>query len=293
MKKQLIIALIATTIGTSIVFAPQPVLANTNTNSVIATATAQGWKQLENGIWNYVNENGSNATGWQKINGDWYYFNSNGEMQKGWQKVNGSWYYLKQDGAMITGWKWIETAWYYLNDSGEMLTGWQQLDNKWYYLNADGSMAKDTTIDGWLLDNSGVGHKVLNEANIDWDLTNKLNNSEWMQYELDYGKPDELQRAALDIALDRPISNLEELKKTWKIRSGDKVSYKEHRKIVKELKPSDIDVSKLTAPGTWKETNYLPNPNMGCELSPYKKVFAYYDSDKKDYQIIYVNIRLK
>lgn len=173
-----------------------------------------------------------------------------------------------------------------------MITGWQQLGGEWYYLNGDGSMAKETTIDGWFLDTSGVGHKVLNEANIDWELTNKLNSSEWMIKKLDYGKPEELKQAALDIALDRPISNLDVLGKEWEIRSGEKVSYKKHKRVVVEVAPKDIDINILTRPGTWKETNFLPNPWMGCELCPYKRMFAYYDSDKKVYQIIYINIRL-
>ncbi|SFB38449.1 N-acetylmuramoyl-L-alanine amidase family protein [Clostridium frigidicarnis] len=351
MKKYLIIALIATTIGTSLIGVPQTVSAKTD-SSVIATATSgQGWVEKEgkwyyqkadgtntvgwdfingewyhfesngemsrawqvidgnkyffkhtgemirgwaqlNEEWCYFNQSGVMQTGWQKINGDWYFFEDNGPMATGWNKIYGNWYYLKDDGAMITGWQWIGTAWYYLNDSGAMLTGWQQLGSEWYYLNGDGSMAKDTTVDGWWLDSSGVGHKVLDEANIDWDLTNKLNNSEWMYNNPSFGKPEELKQTALDISLDRPISNLEELKKGWRAPNRDKFSYQEHKKVVKEVNSGDIDINKLTLPITWKKTNFLPNPDMGFQIGNFKRMFAYYDSDKKVYQIIYVNIRL-
>lgn len=107
-----------------------------------------------------------------------------------------------------------------------VIAGWVEKEGNWYYLNGDGSMAKDTTVDGWLLDLSGVAHKVLDESNIDWDLTNKLNNSKWMVDEPDYGNSGELKKSAIDISLDRSISNLDVLGKEWRIRSGNKVSYK-------------------------------------------------------------------
>ncbi len=39
-------------------------------------AYAAEWKQAENGDWSYVEDDGSQATGWQKINGVWYYLDA-------------------------------------------------------------------------------------------------------------------------------------------------------------------------------------------------------------------------
>lgn len=38
-----------------------------------------------------------------------------------------------------------------------MVTGWlQDTDGKWYYLNSNGAMAKNTTINGYYVDENGV-----------------------------------------------------------------------------------------------------------------------------------------
>ena len=34
------------------------------------------------------------------MNGVWYYLNSNGSMATGWKQVSGKWYYLNTDGSM-------------------------------------------------------------------------------------------------------------------------------------------------------------------------------------------------
>ena len=124
---------------------------------------AVGWLQDQN-KWYYMDSSGAMQTGWQKIGGRWYYFDSNGEMQTGWQKSSGQWYYFDSSGAMQTGWqksngKWYYFAgsgvmqtgwqkdgneWYYLDDGGEMQDEWQKIDGKWYYLGLDGTMRK-----GW------------------------------------------------------------------------------------------------------------------------------------------------
>ena len=80
-------------------------------------AYAAEWQQAENGDWTYAEDEGSHATGWQKIDGVWYYLNP--------------------DGSMAVGW---------IMDS----------PGQWYYLNSDGSMAADTVIDGCRLDPSGL-----------------------------------------------------------------------------------------------------------------------------------------
>ena len=46
---------------------------------------------------------------------------------------------------------------YYFNKDGIMVAGkWLEIDGKWYYFNADGSLAKNTKIDGYEVDEKGV-----------------------------------------------------------------------------------------------------------------------------------------
>ena len=138
-----------------------------------------GWKK-EDGVWYYINSDGTKATGWIKVDGKWYYLYSSGAMATGWVKVDGKWYYLYSSGAMATGWvkvdgKWyylyssgamatgwvkVDGKWYYLYSSGAMATGWVKVDGKWYYLYSSGAMATNTVIDGWKIDGSGVATKI-------------------------------------------------------------------------------------------------------------------------------------
>jgi len=90
---------------------------DTTTTTATATATATaGWVQAANGTWTYNKVDGTKATGWLNL--------------------GGTWYYLKADGIMATGW---------VNDNGT-----------WYYLAGSGAMLANTTVDGYVLGNSGA-----------------------------------------------------------------------------------------------------------------------------------------
>lgn len=118
-----------------------------------------GWQNVY-GVWYYLENSGAMATGWKQVNGTWYYLKNSGAMAKGWQNVYGVWYYLENSGAMATGWKSVNGTWYYLKNSGAMATGWQMISGKWYYLYSSGAMAKNTVIDGWKINSSGVATKI-------------------------------------------------------------------------------------------------------------------------------------
>lgn len=135
-----------------------------------------GW--LSKGSWYYLGPNGSMVTGWQRINGSWYYLQpASGAMATGWIKDGATWYYLHQSGAMATGWQQVKGAWYYLRGSGAMTTGWQRVNGNWYYLQPksgamatgwqhindtwyyfynSGTMAANTTIGSYYVNNSGA-----------------------------------------------------------------------------------------------------------------------------------------
>lgn len=129
--------------------------------------TPKGWR-LENSIWNYLNADGSYATGWQTIDGSRYYFEDSGAMATGWTEIggkrhlltssgrpaakgwlllNGTWYYVIDDGEVATGWRKVNNAWYMFDDKGEMATGWREVSGKLYYLADSGKLASP----GWLL----------------------------------------------------------------------------------------------------------------------------------------------
>lgn len=106
---------------------------------VITESVEPGWNQID-GKWYYINDDGSNHTGWLK-DGSWYYFDEDGVMQTSWLKIGGGWYYFKNSGAMVTGWQKIGNAWYYFKSGGAMATGWQKISNVWYYFKSGGAMA--------------------------------------------------------------------------------------------------------------------------------------------------------
>ena len=123
-----------------------------------------GWVETAagSGVWNYVNADGTKATGWLNLNGTWYYLDpATGVMATGWVNVNGTWYYLNPvsdgyRGAMKTGWVNVSGTWYYLNASGAMLTGWINDNGTWYYCNASGAMLANTVVDGYKLGANGA-----------------------------------------------------------------------------------------------------------------------------------------
>ena len=73
-----------------------------------------------------------------------------------WGKTNdGNWIYIENNSPGI-GWKLVNGYWYYMNSEGIMQTGWINYKDKWYYLYSDGQMAKNTYIDYYYVDSSGV-----------------------------------------------------------------------------------------------------------------------------------------
>ena len=77
--------------------------------------------------------------GWYLIDGRYYYFDGNGYMSSGWVRGRDSWYYLGTDGAMRTGWV-------ALTINGKQV---------YYYFHNNGSMAKNTTIDSFRINEQG------------------------------------------------------------------------------------------------------------------------------------------
>lgn len=90
-----------------------------------------------------------------------------------WRQDNQGWWYA-EDTSWVTGWKNINGEWYYFDRNGYMKTGWIEDEQKWYYLNSNGSMAKNITINGYVLDSNGVWISSMqnNTSNLKSDTIN-------------------------------------------------------------------------------------------------------------------------
>lgn len=130
-------------------------------------AMLTGWNKIDN-TWYYFYPGlgyeapyGAAATGWQTIDGHSFFFNSKGAMQTGWLNQAGRWYYLNTvsgslEGATLKGLITRDGNTYYTDQEGVMMTGWQKTDGYWRYFNQDGTMAVNTVIDGYQINQDGV-----------------------------------------------------------------------------------------------------------------------------------------
>ncbi len=141
-----------------------------------------GWSWSPEG-WRFVNDNGEYVTNaWIFVGDSWYYCNSDAYIsQNCWQWIDNAWYGFWDSGAMCKNWIWDNTyqAWFYCGDSGAMVHGtWSWIDGEWYgfwyngsmckgwiwdtdwnawfYCFNSGIMAKDTYIENWWVNSSGV-----------------------------------------------------------------------------------------------------------------------------------------
>ncbi|MBO4592329.1 MAG: hypothetical protein J5684_07210 [Eubacterium sp.] len=136
--------------------------------------------------WVFVDKQGRNRTGWNKIKGYWFEFDKNGLMKtgwsskkgkkvyllkesynkypmgsmiKGWYKINGSYYYFESSGAAKTGWVQYQSNWCYCTKGKAFNKGWKKIENKYYYFGEDYYMKTGWLQEGetwYYLDQSGV-----------------------------------------------------------------------------------------------------------------------------------------
>ena len=130
-------------------------------------AMVTGWNKIGN-IWYYFYPDsgheapmGAAATNWQIIDGYYYYFTPQGAMQTGWINQAGRWYYLNTiqgnlEGAMLKGWITRNGQTFFTGEDGIMVTGWQRIDGLWRYFNEDGTLAVNTVIGGYPVNEDGV-----------------------------------------------------------------------------------------------------------------------------------------
>ncbi len=122
-------------------------------------ATAKGWAKNDAGRYLYYRD-GMALTGSQTIDGVKYFFETDGSLQTGWVKDGSGWRFYSGS-KMLTGFADVASGGgqqtYYFTEDGLMASGrWLQLDGKWYYFNADGTLARNTSVDGYEVDENGV-----------------------------------------------------------------------------------------------------------------------------------------
>ncbi len=121
----------------------------------IDSATAQGWAKNDDGQYMYYKDSKA-LTGTQTIGGVKYFFNTDGTLKTGWVKDGDNWRYYSGNKAAM-GWLDISAKRYYFTKDGVMVDGkWLEISGKWYYFNADGSLAKNTKVEGYEVDENGV-----------------------------------------------------------------------------------------------------------------------------------------
>lgn len=106
--------------------------------SVIPASAA--WKQVGTD-YNYINKDGSKATGWKYIDGNWYLFDYNGVRQTGWKQDGDAWYYFWSNGMMATN-SWIKSydTIYYVGEDGKKINDYKVMDKTKYELDIAGSV---------------------------------------------------------------------------------------------------------------------------------------------------------
>ncbi len=57
----------------------------------------------------------------------------------GWNQTEGIWYWLEPDGTLHRGWLQADGRSYYMDENGAMVTGWREVDGEWYYFHEDGA----------------------------------------------------------------------------------------------------------------------------------------------------------
>ena len=79
-------------------------------------AMAGEWRLTSEEQWQYIQDDGTKATGWLELDDERYYLDENGNRKSDyWLKDDGAWYYLDEDGVMAAD-TWVDN--YYVDETG-------------------------------------------------------------------------------------------------------------------------------------------------------------------------------
>lgn len=127
-------------------------------NNKSSQAGTSGWQEND-GVWNYIDEDGKILVNqWKKIGSVWYFFDADAKMASD-EWYNG--YYLSKNGDWTypykASWKKSSAGWMYKDTSGWYAKNqWLKINGQWYYFHADGHMASDEWVNGNYFDTDGT-----------------------------------------------------------------------------------------------------------------------------------------
>lgn len=104
--------------------------------------TKAGWHAAD-GVWYYVQSDGTLATDWQKLDGQWFYLQPG--MMRDTMEYFGeedAWYAFGNNGVATkltgTGWKYVSRGRVYLENGKPVQEAWRQIGGAWYYFYYNG-----------------------------------------------------------------------------------------------------------------------------------------------------------
>lgn len=120
-----------------------------------------GWVRTGGGLWGYYTDGGpAGKKGWRQKGSSWLYLKDNGQAKSGWLRLSSTnVFYLDgaQGGIMVSGPTRVGGKLYYFDGNGcrASTKGWKNYGGSYYYTYEDGTIAADTTVNGFEVDENG------------------------------------------------------------------------------------------------------------------------------------------
>ena len=123
-------------------------------------AMRTGWFKNYNNLMCYYTSNGyAGKEGWRKHNNKWFYIRANGIARYGWFKIGKDYYYLDKTkgGRRLYGPSQVGSKRYFFDSEGRraVTRGWKTYKDNYYYAYSDGTLAVNTTVNGFRVDQNG------------------------------------------------------------------------------------------------------------------------------------------
>ena len=123
-------------------------------------AMRTGWFKNYNNLMCYYTSNGyAGKEGWRKHNNKWLYIRANGIARYGWFKIGKDYYYLDKTkgGRRLYGPSQVGSKRYFFDSEGRraVTRGWKTYKDNYYYAYSDGTLAVNTTVNGFRVDQNG------------------------------------------------------------------------------------------------------------------------------------------
>ena len=119
-----------------------------------------GWFKVSSGLMAFFGKNGkAGKEGWKKYDYRWFYTKKSGIARTGWLKYNSDIYYLdaKYGGRRLYGPSQVGNKRYFFDEDGRRAKtrGWKMYRDNYYYTYEDGTVAVNTTVNGFKVNQAG------------------------------------------------------------------------------------------------------------------------------------------